>query len=146
VIAELGAGVAGHNVGDRGVRLLGASMVIGVDGDARIAMAKKMGVDVVLDYRKVDVVSEIRRLTGGVVDVAIEALGTQPTFENALRSSVRAAPLQPRRLLGQAGDPLRRLRRRPGRRPHHHNALPGRQGADAPPVDMVRSAASTSVR
>ena len=61
-------------------------MVIGVDGDdARIAMAKKMGVDVVLDYRKVDVVAEIRRLTGGGVDVAIEALGTQPTFENALR-------------------------------------------------------------
>ena len=69
-----------------GARLLGASMVIGVDGDdARIAMAKKMGVDVVLDYRKVDVVSEIRRLTGGGVDVAIEALGTQPTFESALR-------------------------------------------------------------
>jgi len=69
-----------------GARLLGASMVIGVDGDdARIAMAKKMGVDVVLDYRKVDIVSEIRRLTGGGVDVAIETLGTQPTFENALR-------------------------------------------------------------
>jgi 2-desacetyl-2-hydroxyethyl bacteriochlorophyllide A dehydrogenase len=68
-----------------GARLLGASMVIGVDGDDnRLAMAKKMGVDVVLDYRKVDVVSEIRRLTGGV-DVAIEALGTQPTFESALR-------------------------------------------------------------
>jgi threonine dehydrogenase-like Zn-dependent dehydrogenase len=69
-----------------GARLLGAAMVIGVDGDdARLAMAKKMGVDVVLDYRKVDVVSEIRRLTGGGVNVAIEALGTQPTFENALR-------------------------------------------------------------
>jgi threonine dehydrogenase-like Zn-dependent dehydrogenase len=68
-----------------GARLLGASTVIGVDGDDnRLAMAKKMGVDVVLDYRKVDVVSEIRRLTGGV-DVAIEALGTQPTFESALR-------------------------------------------------------------
>ena len=69
-----------------GARLLGASLVIGVDGDdARIATAKKMGVDVVLDYRKVDVISEIKRLTGGGVDVAIEALGTQPTFENALR-------------------------------------------------------------
>ncbi|HET7433403.1 MAG TPA: alcohol dehydrogenase catalytic domain-containing protein [Thermoanaerobaculia bacterium] len=69
-----------------GARLLGASMVIGVDGDDnRIATAKKMGVDIVLDYRKVDVVAEIRRLTGGGVDVAIEALGTQPTFESALR-------------------------------------------------------------
>ena len=69
-----------------GARLLGASQVIGVDGDdARIAFAKKMGVDVVLDYRKVDVIDEIRRITGGGADVAIEALGTQPTFENALR-------------------------------------------------------------
>ena len=68
-----------------GARLLGASMVIGVDGDdARLAMAKRLGVDVVLDYRKVDVIAEIRRLTGGV-DVAIEALGTQQTFESALR-------------------------------------------------------------
>jgi threonine dehydrogenase-like Zn-dependent dehydrogenase len=70
-----------------GARLLGASLVIGIDGDdARIRMAKKMGVDVVLDYRKVDVVSEIKRLTGGGVDVAIEALGTQETFESALRT------------------------------------------------------------
>jgi len=69
-----------------GARLLGASLVIGVDGDDnRIAMARKMGVDVVLDYRKVDVVAEIRRLTGGGVNVAIEALGTQQTFETALR-------------------------------------------------------------
>jgi threonine dehydrogenase-like Zn-dependent dehydrogenase len=31
------------------------------------------------------VVAEVRRLTGGGADVAIEALGTQGTFENALR-------------------------------------------------------------
>ena len=70
-----------------GAKLMGASMVIGVDGDDnRIAIARKMGVDVVIDHRKVDVVDEIRRLTGGIgVDVAIEALGTQPTFETALR-------------------------------------------------------------
>jgi len=70
-----------------GARLMGASIVIGVDGDdSRIAFAKRMGVDVVIDYRKVDVIDEIRKLTGGTgVDVAIEALGTQPTFENALR-------------------------------------------------------------
>jgi len=70
-----------------GAKLMGAAVVIGVDGDDdRIAMARRMGVDVVLDYRKVDVVEEIRRLTGGTgVDVAIESLGTQETFENALR-------------------------------------------------------------
>lgn len=70
-----------------GAKLMGATLVIGVDGDdTRLAMAKRMGADVVLDYRKVDVVAEAQRLTGGGVDVAIEALGTQQTFESALRS------------------------------------------------------------
>lgn len=70
-----------------GAKLMGAAIVIGVDGDDnRIAMARSMGIDVVIDYRKVDVIDEIRRLTGGIgVDVAIESLGTQATFENALR-------------------------------------------------------------
>ena len=40
---------------------------------------------VVLDYREVDVVAEVKKLTSGGVDVAIEALGTQMTFESALR-------------------------------------------------------------
>lgn len=70
-----------------GAKAMGAAQVIGIDGDdARIAMARRMGVDVVLDYRNSDVVAEINRLTGGGVDVAIEALGTQQTFENSLRS------------------------------------------------------------
>ena len=66
---------------------MGATMVIGIDGDdSRLAMAQRMGADVVLDYRSVDVVAEAQRLTGGGADVAIEALGTQETFESALRS------------------------------------------------------------
>ncbi|HVG58810.1 MAG TPA: alcohol dehydrogenase catalytic domain-containing protein [Hyalangium sp.] len=70
-----------------GARLMGASLVIGVDGDeARLAIARKLGVDVVLDYRNQDVVAEVKRLTGGGADVAIEALGTQQTFESSLRS------------------------------------------------------------
>jgi alcohol dehydrogenase len=70
-----------------GAKLMGASLIIGVDGDeTRLAMARRMGADVVLDYRAVDVVAEVKRLTGGGVDVAIEALGTQQTFESALRS------------------------------------------------------------
>lgn len=69
-----------------GAKVLGAALVIGIDGDDnRIAMARRMGVDVVLDYRTTDVVTEIKRLTGGGADVAIEALGTPVTFENALR-------------------------------------------------------------
>jgi threonine dehydrogenase-like Zn-dependent dehydrogenase len=70
-----------------GAKLSGAALIIGVDGDAnRLAMARRMGADVTLDYREVDVVSEVLRLTGGGADVAIEALGTQQTFESALRS------------------------------------------------------------
>jgi alcohol dehydrogenase len=70
-----------------GARLMGATLIIGIDGDDnRLAMAKRMGADIVLDYRAVDVVAEVRRLTGGGADVAIEALGTQQTFESALRS------------------------------------------------------------
>ena len=69
-----------------GARLMGASLVIGVDGDeTRLAAAKRMGADVVLDHRSTDVVAEVKRLTGGGADVAIEALGTQQTFESALR-------------------------------------------------------------
>ncbi len=70
-----------------GARMMGAATVIGVDGDdCRIEMAKRMGVGIVLDYKKVDTVAEIKRLTNGGADVAIEALGTQETFENCLRS------------------------------------------------------------
>ena len=71
-----------------GAKLMGATTIIGVDADPnRLAMARRMGADVTLDVSKVDVVDEIKRLTGGLgADVAIEALGTQGTFESALRS------------------------------------------------------------
>jgi threonine dehydrogenase-like Zn-dependent dehydrogenase len=69
-----------------GARLMGASLVIGVDGDRnRLDFARRMGVDVCLDYHDVNPVDEIKRITGGGADVSIEALGTQETFENALR-------------------------------------------------------------
>jgi threonine dehydrogenase-like Zn-dependent dehydrogenase len=70
-----------------GARLSGASVVIGVDRlPARLDMASRMGADHVIDASKVDPVDEIMRLTQGRgVDAAIEALGTQTTFEAALR-------------------------------------------------------------
>jgi alcohol dehydrogenase len=70
-----------------GAKLKGAGLIIAVESDpVRCAMAKRMGADVVVDHTKMDAVAEIRRLTEGRgVDVAIEALGTQETFENALR-------------------------------------------------------------
>jgi threonine dehydrogenase-like Zn-dependent dehydrogenase len=69
-----------------GARLSGATLIIAVDSvPKRMEMAKRMGADVVLDPKNQDVVAEIKRLTGGGVDVAIEALGQQATFENCLR-------------------------------------------------------------
>jgi 2-desacetyl-2-hydroxyethyl bacteriochlorophyllide A dehydrogenase len=70
-----------------GAKLKGAGFIVVVESDpARAAVAKKMGADLALDHTRVDVVAEIRGLTNGRgVDVAIEALGTQATFENALR-------------------------------------------------------------
>jgi alcohol dehydrogenase len=69
-----------------GAKLMGASLIIGVESDpTRTAMARKMGADVVLNQKEVDVISEVKRLTGGGADVAIEALGLQETFENSLR-------------------------------------------------------------
>jgi len=70
-----------------GAKLKGAALVIGVESDpVRAKMALKMGADVVVNQLETDVGAEVRRLTDGKgVDVAIEALGTQATFENALR-------------------------------------------------------------
>lgn len=70
-----------------GARLSGATTIIAVDRlPERLAMAKRMGADHLIDFSRVDPVEEIMRLTGGRgVDVAIEALGTQGTFEACLR-------------------------------------------------------------
>ena len=71
-----------------GARLRGAGCIIASESNImRQQMALKMGADVVLDPTKVDVADEIHHLTHGRgVDVAIEALGKQATFETALRS------------------------------------------------------------
>jgi threonine dehydrogenase-like Zn-dependent dehydrogenase len=70
-----------------GARLMGATTIIAVDAvPARMAISRKMGADHVVDFSKGDPVDEIMRLTDGRgVDVAIEALGRQQTFEAALR-------------------------------------------------------------
>ena len=73
-----------------GARLAGASLIIAIDSvPKRLAQAKRMGADVVLNFEEQDVVAEIKRLTGGGADVAIEALGQPTTFEGCLRA-VRA--------------------------------------------------------
>jgi alcohol dehydrogenase len=67
--------------------LMGASMIIGVEAiSVRAKIAHSLGADHVVDFSTTDPVAEILKLTGGRgVDVAIEALGRQETFEAALR-------------------------------------------------------------
>jgi|SRR5579883_374701 2-desacetyl-2-hydroxyethyl bacteriochlorophyllide A dehydrogenase len=71
-----------------GAKAKGAGLIITSESNfMRKEMSYKMGADIVLDPKAVDVAAEIRRLTHGRgVDVAIEALGTQATFETALRA------------------------------------------------------------
>ena len=90
-----------------GAKLSGATTIIGVDKlPARLEVAGRLGADHVIDSSRTDAVGEIMRLTEGRgVDVAIEALGTQATFEACLRVLQTGwNALEPRRVL---------------RRPHH---------------------------
>jgi len=69
-----------------GARLRGAALIIAVDGiPGRLQLARRLGANVTIDYNAQDPIVTIRRLTEGRgVDVAIEALGQQRTFETAL--------------------------------------------------------------
>src|SRR5204863_2993065 len=71
-----------------GAKLRDAALIIGIDSNPdRLAVARTLGADVTLNIEDGDPVAEIKRLTEGRgVDVAIEALGRQETFENALRA------------------------------------------------------------
>lgn len=70
-----------------GAKLRGATTIITVETvPERIAMSKNIGADLVIDFSKADPVQTIMKATNGRgVDVAIEALGLQSTFENCLK-------------------------------------------------------------
>jgi len=72
-----------------GARLKGASLIIGVDAiEGRLNLSRRMGADEVIDFTQEDPVAAIKRLTEGRgVDVAIEALGKQETFEWCLEAT-----------------------------------------------------------
>ncbi|MFH1700641.1 MAG: NAD(P)-dependent alcohol dehydrogenase [Candidatus Zixiibacteriota bacterium] len=70
-----------------GAKLLGAGLIIGVETvPNRKKLAKHFGADIIVDFKKVDPVEEIKKITDGQgVDSAIECLGAQSTFEACVK-------------------------------------------------------------
>ncbi len=111
IVAVFGQGPIGLGA-TAGAKLKGASLIITVETvPSRVEMSKKMGADIVLDFKKVDPVKEVMKITNGRgVDVAIEAIGLQESFGNCVKctrvggtiSSLGVYPAQ----LGNIGVPL----------------------------------------
>ena len=74
-----------------GARARGCGLVIGIDTlPDRLEMSKKFGANVVINATEKDPVAEIMALTGGEgVNVAVEAVGTQATFEACTKAISR---------------------------------------------------------
>jgi threonine dehydrogenase-like Zn-dependent dehydrogenase len=70
-----------------GAKLRGAALIIGVEAvPRRQELARTYGADVIVDFSKEDVVRRILDLTDGQgVDTAIEALGADITFQQAIK-------------------------------------------------------------
>jgi threonine dehydrogenase-like Zn-dependent dehydrogenase len=119
-----------------GARLRGASLIVGVDPTPeRRAMSTRFGASVTINPNACNVVEELKRLTEGRgVDVAIEALGRQETFEAAAFSATGRRVVQSRCLLRQAGRAVRSDLRRARGSADRDDTLSRRQGADATAV------------
>ncbi len=74
-----------------GARARGCGLIIAVDAlPERLEMSKKFGANVVINPKEEDPVSRIMALTGNQgVDIAVEAVGTQATFEACTKVSRR---------------------------------------------------------
>lgn len=72
-----------------GAKLRGAGLIIGVEAvPRRQKLARHYGADVIVDFTKEDPVQRILDLTDGQgVDTAIEALGTDSTFQSCIAAT-----------------------------------------------------------
>ena len=84
LVAVFGCGGVG-NAAIAGSRLVGAHTIIGVDiDDRKLELAKEFGATHTINSTRADPVIEIKQLTGGNgVNVAIEAVGSPQTYEQA---------------------------------------------------------------
>ena len=83
-VAVWGCGGVGSNV-IQGARLAGAAQIVAVDvRREKLELARALGAtDVVLAAPDVDVVAAVKELTAGGPDYAFEAIGTEPTIQQA---------------------------------------------------------------
>jgi NADPH:quinone reductase-like Zn-dependent oxidoreductase len=74
-------------------RLLGARTIVTSGSDAKLQFALSRGADATLNHRRADVVSEVRRLTGGLgVDAIVDSVGEE-SWPQSLRSLRRGGRL-----------------------------------------------------
>jgi threonine 3-dehydrogenase len=104
-VAVLGCGPIGL-FAVAAAKAVGAARVIATDvREERLALARSVGADLVLDARQVNVTDVILQQTGGVgVDAIVEASGSVPAIEGAwkyLRKGGKVA------LIGLPSDPVR---------------------------------------
>ncbi len=76
-------------------KLSGAEYVIGVDiTKERLDLAKKMGTDIVLNDKEIDVVAEVDRITKGFgMDIVVELTGNKAVLNDATRTLRRGGDI-----------------------------------------------------
>jgi len=73
-----------------GARAAGAAHLVAVDlSPEKLALAAELGADLCVDARNPDAVEQVRRSTGGGVDVALEMAGSAPALASALAMTAR---------------------------------------------------------
>jgi len=92
-----------------GCRLIGAGFIIAVESQPeRQELARHFGADVIVDYTKGDPIEQILELTDGEgVDAAIEALGSPPTWDAAIRVTKPGGRLSNLGYHGEVPEPLK---------------------------------------
>jgi threonine 3-dehydrogenase len=76
-------------------KLSGAEYVIGVDiTKERLDLAKKMGTDIVLNNKEIDVAAEVDRITKGFgMDIVVELTGNKAVLNNATKTVRRGGDI-----------------------------------------------------
>jgi threonine 3-dehydrogenase len=76
-------------------KLSGAEYVIGVDiTKERLDLAKKMGTDIVLNHKEIDVVAEVDRITKGFgMDIIVELTGNKAVLNDATKTVRRGGDI-----------------------------------------------------